>query len=135
MAKRLGIAHSQLYSRAIERFVAEAQEREVTALLNETPRASAPGYRRPVLIVQADAFNQSAIHTVIAAAITSNLRLADAPGNVMLRRRESRLAKDSVINGSQLITLSKEFLVSRVSRIAPERVREVEGGLRLVLSL
>jgi mRNA interferase MazF len=81
-----------------------------------TPRASEPGYRRPVLIVQSDAFNQSAIHTVIAAAITSNLRLVAAPGNVILRKRESRLGKDSVINVSQLVTLSKEFLVDRVGQ-------------------
>ncbi len=100
-----------------------------------TPRASEPGYRRPVLIVQSDAFNESAIHTIIAAAITSNLRLAAAPGNVILRKRESRLGKDSVINVSQLVTLSKEFLVDRVGRIPPARIREVEGGLRLVLSL
>ena len=99
------------------------------------PRSSEPGYRRPVLIVQSDAFNESAIHTVIAAAITSNLRLAAAPGNVILRKRESRLGKDSVINVSQLVTLSKESLVDRVGRIPPARIREVEGGLRLVLSL
>lgn len=99
------------------------------------PRASEPGYRRPVLIVQSNAFNQSATGTVVAAAITSNLRLADAPGNVMLRRRESRLAKDSVINISQLVTLSKDFLADRVGAIPSARVREVEDGLRLVLSL
>jgi mRNA interferase MazF len=99
------------------------------------PRGSELGYRRPVLIMQSDAFNQSAIHTIIAAAITSNLRLAAAPGNVMLRRRESRLGKDSVINVSQLVTLSKEFLADRVGRIPLARIREVERGLRLVLSL
>jgi mRNA interferase MazF len=97
------------------------------------PRDSEPGYRRPVLIVQSDAFNDSAIRTVIVAAITSNLRLA--PGNVVLRRRESRLAKDSVINVSQLVTLSKAFLAERVGRIPPAPICEVEGGLRLVLSL
>jgi mRNA interferase MazF len=99
------------------------------------PRASEPGYKRPVLIVQADAFNRSAIRTIIAAVITSNLRLAAAPGNVTLRRRESRLAKDSIVNVSQLVTLSKDFLVERVARIPPTRIREVENGLRLVLSL
>lgn len=99
------------------------------------PRASEPGYRRPVLIVQSDAFNQSAIRTVIVAVITSNLRLAAAPGNVMLRKRDSRLAKDSVVNVSQLLTLSKNFLVHRVARIPPTRIRELEDGLRLVLSL
>ncbi len=99
------------------------------------PKASEPGYRRPVLIVQSNSFNESAIQTVIAAAITSNLRLAAAPGNILLRRRESRLTKDSVVNISQLVTLSKEFLVGRVGRIPPERIREVDSGLRLVLSL
>jgi mRNA interferase MazF len=99
------------------------------------PGASEPGYRRPVLIVQSNAFNQSAIRTVIVAVITSNLRLAEAPGNVMLRKRESRLAKDSIVNVSQLLTLSKNFLVRRVARIPPARLREVEDGLRLVLSL
>ena len=99
------------------------------------PRDSEPGYRRPVLIVQSDGFNQSAIQTVIAAAITSNLRLAAAPGNVTLRKGESRLPKDSVINVSQLVTLSKNSLFDRVGRIPPARVREVEDGLRAVLSL
>jgi mRNA interferase MazF len=88
-----------------------------------------------VLIVQSDAFNQSAIRTVIVAVITSNLRLGAAPGNVILRKRESRLVKDSVVNLSQLLTLSKDFLVNRIGRISPTRIREVEGGLRLVLSL
>jgi mRNA interferase MazF len=99
------------------------------------PRGSELGYRRPVLIVQADAFNQSAIQTVIAAAITSNLRLAAAPGNIILRRRESRLSNDSVVNVSQLVTLNKRLLVDRVGRIPLARIREVEDGLRLVLSL
>lgn len=99
------------------------------------PKASEPGYRRPVLIVQSDAFNRSAIRTVIVAVITSNLRMAAAPGNVMLRKRESRLAKDSVVNVSQLVTLSKDFLVDLVGRVPPARIREIEGGLRLVLSL
>jgi mRNA interferase MazF len=88
-----------------------------------------------VLIVQSDAFNQSAIRTIIVAVITSNLRLAAAPGNVMLRKREGRLANDSIVNVSQLLTLSKDFLVSRVGRIPPARVREVEGGMWVVLSL
>ena len=61
--------------------------------------------------------------------------LGGGAGDVMLRRRESRLDKDSVINVSQLVTLSKEFLVDRVGRIPPVRIREVDGGLRLVLSL
>jgi mRNA interferase MazF len=98
-------------------------------------RRSEPGYRRPVLIVQSDAFNRSAISTVMVAVITSNLRLAAAPGNVMLRKGESRLARDSAVNVSQLVTLSKDFLVRRVARIPPARIREVDGGLRLALSV
>jgi len=88
-----------------------------------------------VLIVQSDAFNQSTIRTVIAAVITSNLRLAAAPGNVLLRRRESHLSQDSVVNVSQLVTLSRGFLVDRVTRIPATRIQEVEEGVRLVLSL
>ena len=99
------------------------------------PRCSEPGYRRPVLILQSDGFNQSAIQTVIVAAITSNLRLAGAPGNVMLRKRQSRLAKDSVVNVAQLVTLNKSSLADRVGTIAPALIRDVEAGLRLVLSL
>ena len=67
------------------------------------PVASEPGYRRPVLIIQSNAFNRSRIHTVIAVVITANLRLADAPGNVRLAARESGLPKDSVANVSQII--------------------------------
>lgn len=97
------------------------------------PRGSKPACRRPVLIVQSDAFNQSAIQTVIAAAITSNLRLAAAPGNLILRRRESRLSKDSAVNVSLLVTLDKSFLADRVGPLA--RIRDIEDGLRLALAL
>jgi len=99
------------------------------------PRGSEPAYRRPVLVVQTDSFNRSAIQTVIAAAITSNPRLAQAPGNVALPRRESRLSKDCVVNVSQLSTLSRDCLVSRMGEISPQRVGEVEDGLRPVLWL
>ena len=100
-----------------------------------TPRGSEPGYRRPVVIVQADAFNRSRLQTVIAAVITSNLHLAEAPGNVRLTRRQSRLAKDSVINVSQLITLDRSFLTRRVARLAPRALEQLDAGLRSVLGL
>ena len=77
------------------------------------PLASEPGYRRPVLIIQSNAFNQSRIHTVIAVVITANLRLADAPGNVRLVASETGLPKDSVANVSQIITVDKTFLVEK----------------------
>ena len=99
------------------------------------PRGSEPGFKRPVLVVQADAFNRSKISTVLVAVITSNLALADAPGNLSLPRRESKLPKDSVVNVSQVLTLDKAFLKSRVSRVRPGVMEEVSRGLRLVLDL
>jgi len=88
-----------------------------------------------VLVVQSDDFNRSAIGTVVIVAITSNTRLAGAPGNVLMSRRDTRLRRDSVANVSQMLTVDKTFLVERVS-VLPTRVRErVEAGLRLVLSL
>jgi len=99
------------------------------------PHGSGPGYRRPVVIVQSDEFNRSRIHTVIVASITSNMRLARAPGNVVITRRESRLPRQSVINVSQLITLDRSYLTERMSRLQQKRVLALEDGLRLVLSL
>ncbi|MCY3815806.1 MAG: type II toxin-antitoxin system PemK/MazF family toxin [Gammaproteobacteria bacterium] len=99
------------------------------------PAGAEPGYRRPVLIVQADAFNRSRIQTVVAAAVTSNLNLAEAPGNVRLSRRAVLLPEDSVVNVSQIVTLDRKFLQERAGRIAQSVLRRVEDGLRLVLSL
>ena len=99
------------------------------------PKGSGPGKRRPVLIVQSDAFNASRIQTVIAAVITSNLELAAAPGNFLLRRRETSLSKDSVVNVSQLITIDRSYLSERISE-APRRLAgKIDEGLRLVLGL
>lgn len=99
------------------------------------PRGSERGYSRPVLIVQSDEFNRSRIGTVIAAVMTSNTRLAEAPGNVLIPRRASGLPRESVVNVSQLITLDKTFLRERVKKLATRELAEVENGLRLVLSL
>jgi len=99
------------------------------------PAGSAPGFRRPVLIVQADEFNRSNIRTVIAAVITSNISLAGAPGNVTLSKRSTGLNKESVANVSQIITLDKSFLTKRVGRLSGEKLKAVEEGLRLVFAL
>jgi mRNA interferase MazF len=99
------------------------------------PEGSAPGGARPVLVVQADTFNRSAIGTVVVAAITSNVRLADAPGNVLLAAKEGGLSKPSVVNVSQLLTVDREFLRSRSGRIRPISLETVSHGLRLVLAL
>lgn len=100
-----------------------------------SPRRSEPVFRRPVVVVQSDTFNGSRIGTVVAAAITSNLRLADAPGNIRLTRKESGLPKDSVINVSQIIAIDKAYLADPVHVLPDKKRRELDEGLRLVLSL
>jgi mRNA interferase MazF len=99
------------------------------------PAGATAGYRRPVVILQADAFTQSRIATVIVVAVTSNLRLATAPGNVFLAASESGLPKDSVINVSQIITLDKNVLDTQVGHLAAVTLLEVEQGVRLILQL
>jgi mRNA interferase MazF len=88
-----------------------------------------------MLVVQSDEFNESAIRTSVCATITSNMRLAAAPGNVRISRRVSRLPNDSVVNVSQLITLDKSLLTEKVSRLPAESLREVAAGIKLVLAL
>jgi mRNA interferase MazF len=99
------------------------------------PQGSGPGYRRPVLVVQSNEFNDSAIRTLICAAITSNLRLADAPGNVRVGRRVGGLPQDSVVDVSQLITLDKHLLTEKVGRLPAQSLQDVEAGIKLVLAL
>jgi mRNA interferase MazF len=99
------------------------------------PRRSEPGYRRPVLVVQADSFNLSRIQTAIVAAITTNLELAEAPGNVLLPARSAGLTRDSVVNVSQLLTLDRSFLAEPAGTLPPRLQRSVDEGLRLVLQL
>ena len=86
-------------------------------------------------MVQADSFNASRINTVVVAVITTNQRLAAAPGNVALPKRASRLPKDSVVNVSQVITLDKQSLTEKAATLGPEHVAEVAAGLRLMLDL
>ncbi len=99
------------------------------------PLGAGPGLRRPVMIVQSNDFNESAIRTTICAVVTSDMRLAEAPGNIRLSRKASGLTRESVVNVSQLITLDKRLLTAHVGRTSPEILRSVEAGIRLVLSL
>jgi mRNA interferase MazF len=99
------------------------------------PRGSEPGYRRPVVVLQIDRFNESLIQTVVVATITSNARLARAPGNVACGRRDSGLTKPSVVNVSQVATIDKQRLLERVGRLPARLMAEVENGVRLVLGL
>lgn len=99
------------------------------------PAGSGPGFRRPVLIVQSDPFNDSRILTAIVAVITSNLALAEAPGNVRTGKAESGLPKPSVVNVSQVLTLDKAFLTERVRALPGAVMTRVDNGLRLALGL
>ncbi|PSB21680.1 type II toxin-antitoxin system PemK/MazF family toxin [Phormidesmis priestleyi ULC007] len=99
------------------------------------PVASEPGYRRPVLVIQDDTFTQSRINTVIVAVITSNIQLAEAPGNVLLPHEASGLPRDSVANVSQILTLDKTFLVERIGSLPDYLQEEVDEGLRIILYL
>jgi len=99
------------------------------------PVGSEPGYRRPVLIVQSDEFNRSSIRTVICAAVTTNLNLAGAPGNVHLSTRASGLPKPSVVNISQLISIDRTRLTERIKAIDMPSMLQVDEGLRLVMTL
>ena len=99
------------------------------------PEGSAPGFRRPVLIVQSDPFNRSRLRTVIAVILTSNLRLLEAPGNVLLPAKISGVARDSVANVSQVVTIDKDFLTELAGRIRGRSLSDIESGLRLVLGL
>lgn len=99
------------------------------------PSGSGPGYRRPVLIVQSDAFNDSKISTILVAVITSNLALADAPGNVRLSKSTGGLTKASVVNISQLLTMDRGLLGKRVGALPARTIQRVDAGLKLVLSL
>ena len=98
-----------------------------------SPGGSGPGMRRPIVIVQGDAFNRSEIGTTVCVPLTSNLRWAEAPGNVLLTARAAGLPKDSVANASQVITLDRDALSKRVSRLPPKRLAQILSGIDIVL--
>ena len=99
------------------------------------PDGSEPGYRRPVVLVQSDAFNRSRLRTVIAVVLMTNLRLLDAPGNVLIPAKASGLPKDSVANVAQVITVDRDFLLERAGKLRGQPLKDLENGLRLVLGL
>lgn len=99
----------------------------------DEPTGSEPGFRRPVAVVQGDAFNRSALQTVVCVALTSNLRWGDAPGNVRLPARATGLPKESVANVSQLVTLDRDVLTERVGRLSAAHLGLVLTGIDIVL--
>ena len=97
------------------------------------PTGSGPGFRRPVVVVQCDALNQSRVATVVCVPLTSNLKWESAPGNVRLSTRITGLPKTSVANVSQLITLDKELLSDRVSKLPAPKLHLILSGIDIVL--
>jgi len=98
------------------------------------PVGSEPGFRRPVVIVQGDPFNRSALRTTVVIPLTSNLRWADAPGNVLLSRRATGLPRDSVANVSQVSTVDKSLLTERVGELPRTKLDLVLAGLEILLA-
>lgn len=99
------------------------------------PSGSGPGLRRPVVVVQSNPFNASRIATVVVVVLTSNLALADAPGNFRISKSESGLPKASVANVSQVITLDRSLLTAKVKPLPAKAISRLDQGLRLVLGL
>jgi mRNA interferase MazF len=99
------------------------------------PFGSEPGFRRPVVILQDDAFNKSNIHTTIIVPLTTNMALAEAPGNVVLPKEESNLSKDSVLVVSQLSAVDKQRLIERIGTLKRQTLEEAEEGIKLILNL
>ena len=97
------------------------------------PSGSAPGYRRPFVVIQNDMFNRSPIDTAVVCALTSNLRRAEAPGNVLLQPREAGLPKQSVVNVSQIYTVDKQELTEKIGTLSSARILEILAGIQSVL--
>jgi mRNA interferase MazF len=97
------------------------------------PMGSEPGFRRPVVVIQGDAFNRSRIATVACVTLTSNLRWTEAPGNVLLTAKVTGLPKDSVANVSQVVTLDRVSLTERVGALPAKKLELVFLGIDIVL--
>ncbi len=97
------------------------------------PSGSEPGYRHPHVVIQNNLFNQSKINTVVVCALTSNLKRAGAPGNVLLAKGEANLKRPSVVNVSQIVTVDKSDLIEKIGTLSPQRVSQVTEGIRLLV--
>ena len=99
----------------------------------DAPTGSGPGFRRPVVVVQSDAFNRSRIATVVCVAVTSNLKWGEAPGNVLLEAKATGLDRSSVANVSQVVTVDKTTLTDRIGRLSQAKLQLILDGVALVL--
>ncbi len=96
------------------------------------PSGSEPGYRHPHVVIQNNLFNASKINTVVVCAITSNIKRASAPGNVLLAKGEAGLPKESVVNISQIYTVKKSDLVEKIGKLSEKKFNEILEGLKLL---
>ncbi|HEY88883.1 MAG TPA: type II toxin-antitoxin system PemK/MazF family toxin [Thermoflexia bacterium] len=97
------------------------------------PSGSEPGYRHPHVVVQNNIFNRSRLNTVVVCALTSNLKRAEVPGNVLLAKGEANLPKQSVVNVTQIFTVDKRDLVEWIGRLSRRRVRQILDGMLLLM--
>jgi mRNA interferase MazF len=98
-----------------------------------SPTGSGPGFRRPVVVVQSDHLNRSRLATVVCVPLTSNLKYAEAPGNVLLRARSVGLPRDSVANPTQIVSLDKELLTERIAKLSKNAMAAILGGVDIIL--
>ncbi len=98
-----------------------------------SPKGSEPGFRHPHVVIQNDVFNASRINTVVVCALTTNLRRAQAPGNVILSKGEAKLTRKSVANISQVVTVNKSDLKDKIGSLSSERAREIIEGIKLLV--
>lgn len=97
------------------------------------PEGSEPGYKHPHVVIQNDVFNASKINTVVVCALTTNLKRANAPGNILLKKGEGNLKKDSVVNISQIITADKSDLIEKIGSLSSSRVKQIIEGVKLLI--
>jgi len=98
-----------------------------------SPKGPEPGYRHPHVIIQNNVFNASKINTVVVCALTSNLKWAKSPGNVLLKKGEGNVPKDSVVNISQIATVDKSFLEEKIGALPPLKIKQIIDGVKLLI--
>jgi mRNA interferase MazF len=111
----------------------EVKQGDIFWIEQEEPKGSEPGYRRPFVVVQNNLFNQSRINTVVVCALTTNLRRAKSPGNVMLETGEGGLSKPGVVNVSQIFTVDKGYLEEYCGSLSSQKIAQVLYGINLLL--
>ena len=109
------------------------EQGDIYWITRDEPDGSEPRYRRPYVVVQNNVFNQSRINTVVLCALTTNIRRAKAPGNVLLNKGEANLPQQSAVNISQVVTVDKQFLTEKIGALSMKRVEQIVAGLQLLI--